>query len=141
MRKVILNKCFGGFDVSPQGYQLYAMKKGYSHLYKYKKSFDKLHDEYYRIDLFDDFILAYYFTKDLGETIKEISKSDWKLYHLYLGTDKREDPILIEVVEELGEEASGKFGKLVVVEIPDDLNYTIDEYDGIETLHEDVPTW
>lgn len=148
MKKVILNKCFGGFDVSPQGYQLYAIKKGYSHLYKYKINFDfnrlpyKLSDKYYqRIDLFDDSVLANYFTKDFGEVVINISKSDWDNYHLYLSEEHREDPILIEVVEELGEEASGKFGELVVVEIPDDLEYTIDNYDGIETLHEDVPVW
>ena len=102
----------------------------------------ELSDKYYqRIDLFDDSVLANYFTKDFGEVVINISKSDWDNYHLYLSEGHREDPILIEVVEELGEEASGKFGELVVVEIPDDLEYTIDNYDGIETLHEDVPVW
>ena len=46
-----------------------------------------------------------------------------------------------EIVEELGEEASGYAGTLKVVEIPDELangNYMIDEYDGIETLHAKV---
>ena len=48
---------------------------------------------------------------------------------------------MIEVVEELGEKASGRFGNLKVVEIPDDLEYVIDEYDGIETLHQKVKEW
>ena len=48
---------------------------------------------------------------------------------------------MVEVVEELGDKASGFYGKLKVVEIPDGLSYVIDDYDGIETLHEDVPIW
>ena len=35
MKKVILNKCYGGFDVSLKGYQLYAKKKGID-LFVYK---------------------------------------------------------------------------------------------------------
>jgi hypothetical protein len=30
---------------------------------------------------------------------------------------------------------------LVVVEIPDGLDYVIDDYDGFETLHERVEEW
>ena len=48
---------------------------------------------------------------------------------------------MIEVVEELGEKASGRYGHLVVVEIPDGMDYVIDDYDGIETLHENVKVW
>ena len=32
--KIILNKCYGGFDVSPAGHKLYAKKKGFE-LYPY----------------------------------------------------------------------------------------------------------
>jgi hypothetical protein len=151
MKKVILNKCFGSFDVSPQAYQLYAMKKGYSHLYKYKWAIDSwispwdIYSDnhlYELIDLFDNSI-GHYFTKYFGDKIykDEISKEDWDNYSLYLGNEHREDPILIEVVEELGDEASGRFGQLIVVQIPDDLDYVIDDYDGIETLHARTETW
>lgn len=153
MKKVILNKCFGGFDVSPQAYQLYAMKKGYSHLYKYIWDIPKKYNpfdtndindrSYILVDLFNNNICGFYFTKYFGDKIhySEISKEDWDNYYLYLGSEHREDPILIEVVEELGDEASGNCGKLVIVEIPDDLHYIIDDYDGIETLHEDIEVW
>lgn len=153
MKKVILNKCFGGFDVSPQAYQLYAMKKGYSHLYKYiwdiPKNYspfdtdDKNDRSYILVDLFNDNIFGFYFTKYFGDKIRysEISKEDWNKYHLSLNSNNREDPVLIEVVEELGDEASGALGELIIVEIPDDLNYVIDNYDGIETLHENVEVW
>ena len=75
-----------------------------------------------------------YFTKDFGNYVK-ISNEDYEKYHLYLREEKREDKTLIEVVEELGEEASGRFGNLKIVQIPDKAFYVIEEYDGIETLY------
>lgn len=143
MKKVILNKCFGGFDVSPKAYQLYAMYKGYSHLYKYLPTSYLNNATYKLVDLFDEHFVCFYVTKYFGKEISknDISKEDWEKHILYLGADNREDDILIKVVEELGDEASGKFGELIVVEIPDDLDYVIDDYDGIETLHARVETW
>lgn len=44
----------------------------------------------------------------------------------------REDPRLIECVEKLGTKANGGFASLTIVEIPDDVEYTIEEYVGIE---------
>lgn len=82
----------------------------------------------------------FYGEDTMGDYV-EISNEDYKKYSLYLDEEHREDTILIEVVEELGEKASGRFGKLKVVEIPEDLDYVIDEYDGIETLHEKVQEW
>ena len=58
-----------------------------------------------------------------------------------LHNEHREDPVLIEVVEELGERANSPFSKLVVVDIPDGMEYEIDEYDGLETLHQKVKKW
>lgn len=134
--KIILNKCYGGFDVSDKAYELYAKKKGIT-LYRY-------HEDYKNKKMIKDNsvnsnILIFYFTKDFGEII-EVDKIDWKT-NIYLNSEHRNDPTLIEVVEELGDKASGSFGKLVVVEIPDNMNYVIDDYDGIETLHENVKVW
>lgn len=61
---------------------------------------------------------------------------------LYAYDIERTNPILIKVVEELGtEKASGIYAELRVVEIPDDVNYYIDDYDGIETIHEEHRSW
>ena len=62
---------------------------------------------------------------------------------LYLDDKYREDELLIQIVEELGDKASGRFGDLKVVEIPDDVasDYMIDDYDGFETLHKRVQEW
>ncbi len=130
--KIILNKCYGGFGVSDKAYELYAEKKGIS-LYRY---WDDYKNEKMRKGCG---ILTYYFTKDYGDSVKK-NEIDWKT-NLYLNSGYRDDPILIEVVEELGEKASDSFSNLVVVEIPDGMDYVIDDYDGVETLHENVKVW
>lgn len=53
----------------------------------------------------------------------------------------RNDPLLVQVVEELGEAANGKYADLSVVDIPDDVDWYIDEYDGIESIHEKHRSW
>lgn len=141
MKKVILNKCYGGFDVSKEAYLLYAKKKGLN-LYIYEGEFIKNSKDFIYKKITDDnnSIFVNYFTKDFGD-ISKISNEEFEKYCLYLKDGHREDPILIEVVEELGEKASGRYGNLKIVEIPDDLDYVIDEYDGIETLHQKVQEW
>ena len=47
---------------------------------------------------------------------------------------KRNDPILVQVVEELGREAGKTFSNLVVVEIENGRWYKINEYDGYESI-------
>lgn len=52
----------------------------------------------------------------------------------------RSHPDLIAAIERDGSAAvSGKFAKLIIVEIPAGLDYQIDEYDGFESLHNCVP--
>jgi hypothetical protein len=45
----------------------------------------------------------------------------------------RHDPILLRVVEELGDAASCLYSKLVIAEFEGDL-YHLDDYDGIESI-------
>lgn len=53
----------------------------------------------------------------------------------------RSDPLLVQVVEEMGKGANGQSADLKVVEIPDDVSFTISDYDGYETIHETHRTW
>jgi hypothetical protein len=46
----------------------------------------------------------------------------------------RSDHILVQVVEELGEEANGMCARLEIEELPAGTLYRIDEYDGLETV-------
>lgn len=56
-------------------------------------------------------------------------------------SNARTDERLIKCVEELGAEANGDCAELKVVEIPDDVNWEIDEYDGMETIEEVPYSW
>jgi len=60
---------------------------------------------------------------------------------IYSGDISREDICLIEVIERLGYRADGRYSELKIVEIPDDVDYTIKEYDGIEWVAEVHRTW
>lgn len=53
----------------------------------------------------------------------------------------RSNPKLVECVEKLGKEASGRYANLKVVEIPDGVEYDIEEYDGLETVEEKHHSW
>ena len=64
---------------------------------------------------------------------------DGKVYDYEL---KRDDPQLVEVVEQLGKHSWGEYAKLRVVEIPDDnVAWLIHNYDGMEHVAEDHRTW
>ena len=54
---------------------------------------------------------------------------------------ERNDPVLVEVVEALGSYANGKFADLKVVEVPDDVKWIIEDYDGVEWVAETHRTW
>lgn len=53
----------------------------------------------------------------------------------------RNDPILVNIVEELGEDSWGSFAELKIVDIPDDVEWEIEEYDGTEWVAEVHRTW
>jgi len=53
----------------------------------------------------------------------------------------RRDRILVEAVETLGKAANGPHASLRVVEVPDLVAWEIDEYDGIESIHETHRVW
>jgi len=51
----------------------------------------------------------------------------------------RDCPVLVEIVERGA--ADGAYADLKVVEIPDDVNWYIEEYDGLEHVAERHRTW
>ena len=74
----------------------------------------------------------------LTEEIIDKYKDDW---NFYLPDVERNDSILVEVVEELGEEANGNSATLKIVEIPDDVEWIIEEDEGREWVSEKHRTW
>ena len=53
----------------------------------------------------------------------------------------RADPILVSIVEELGEDSWGAWSELSVVEIPDGVDWYVEEYDGKEWIAEVHRKW
>ena len=118
MQKIVINSAYGGFGLSHKAIMRYAELKGMKLYYK------------------DGYSVRHYSTEPI-EDIKNIK--DRKYFD---DSDiKRDDPVLVQVVEELGEEANGDFAYLKVVEIPDDVDWIIEEYDGCEQVAEKHRTW
>ena len=119
MTKIVINKCYGGFGLSTQGMAHYLTLKGIP--YETQAS-------------------RFSFCKD-----------DQDFYHAgYVGDDDhyicdrdipRDDPALIQTVEELDGLADSAFSNLVVVEIPDGVEWQVEEYDGKEWIAEKHRTW
>ena len=137
--KVVVNRCYGGFGLSDKAIEMVMHRKGLN-CFRYKQTKFKYSDgkeEYTRCEIIDDFGFTYYQTKDLGEKVDKLpNETFW-----YYGSLDRTDADLIAVVEKLGKEANGSCASLEVVEIPDDVNWEIDDYDGIETIHEVHRSW
>lgn len=57
------------------------------------------------------------------------------------GVIGRANPKLVKCVEELGEDASGLYATLKVVEIPDNIKWQIERYNGLEWVAEKHRTW
>ena len=55
--------------------------------------------------------------------------------------DYRNDPILVAMVEADAEGVSGDHAELGIIEIPDDVDWVIEDYDGIEWVAEVHRTW
>lgn len=54
---------------------------------------------------------------------------------------ERNDPNLVQVVQELGVAAETPYSELKIVEVPDDVKWHIHEYDGVEHVAEDHRIW
>lgn len=136
--KIVVNRCYGGFELSDKAIEMIMNRKGLD-CFRYENTkYVNGRDEYVRRKEFDrNSFFAFYQTKDLGERVDRLPKETaWVYYNL-----DRDDADLIAVVEELGEAADGRFAELEVVEIPDDVKWEIDDYDGIETIHEVHRSW
>lgn len=140
--KVVINSCFGGFGLSHKAIMKYAELNGFK-LYPY---LDDISIKIYgnKAVIGNDDLLHHY----SKTPIDQLERNKWGSYDhsddsYFSDRDiKRDDPILIQVIEELGSEvASGKYAKLTIIEIPDDVNWQIAEYDGFEHIAEKHRTW
>lgn len=138
--KIAVNKCYGGFGLSLLGQKRLAELEG-KEIFFYKQSkysFKNGKDEYIKINnLEDKSMFIYSMSKDLGEVTNELPNNCW----FNDRNIERNNPNLIKVIEELGNKASGDCANIKIVEIPDDVEWVIEEYDGSEWISEIHRTW
>ena len=149
--KVVINTCFGGFSLSKAAIARLAELQGRACY------FFKTHPKHYdRYVLDDDRETGFFTAFDIPNVDDVLGVKRWadmtdaeraaqnEFYHQHYLTDMSEDrtdPLLVQVVEELGARANGSCADLKVVEIPDGIEWEIDEYDGNERVEEKHRSW
>lgn len=145
--KVVINKCYGGFGISLEGCRWMAerghelAKKDVADYEEELRRFEHYKKHGILPDGSGDEGLRRFRTGIFDINIKYGKLPDFHCSHEY----ERHDPLLVACVEALGGEhrkgASGEYSELAVVEIPDGVEYQIEEYDGKEWIAERHQTW
>jgi hypothetical protein len=76
--------------------------------------------------------------ESLEDYRKRKNITDENFYHWDI---PRDCPDLVAMVEEGGTDVDGIYSELKVVDVPDDANWYIEEYDGMEHVAERHRTW
>ena len=139
--KLVINKCHGGFGLSHEAMLRYFEIKGITVYPEQSNDYWK-HWNYWTVKPENRIE-----TKE-GESFTSMSMDERIAYnHAYSEQNayerdiERDDPALVQTVEELGVKANGRHAELSVVQIPDDVEYSIEEYDGYEHVAELHRTW
>lgn len=152
--KIVINRCYGGFGLSPLAVKRLAELKG-KECYFFKVSLDRICESRYTpisLDAASSQMTWFAFSvKNPAEFLPEEKRgkdgtykdfnAEYDKIKLDCRPDDRADPLLVQVVEELGAAANGSCASLKVVEIPDGTDWEIDEYDGMESVHEKHRSW
>ena len=141
--KIVINRTYGGFSLSPLAIKEYLKLKG-KEAYFYDMQFQGKEAIYTKIDNFTGKeLFLNCFTKDFGSRFKDkdMTESEYEIYHFSGNDISRTDEDLIKIIEQLQEKANTICSKLKIVEIPDDVDWEIEEYDGLEWVSEKHRTW
>lgn len=134
MTKVVYNAKHGGFSLSKEAVQRYFDIKGQQVWIEDDKECPSLGlrtvwlvppDKRVKEKNGGDF-----YSMSMDERVaynRAYSEQTW-----YYDNVSRHDPVLVQVVEELGDKANGEYAKLRIVEVSGP--YRIDEYDGSESV-------
>lgn len=140
-QEIVINRCWGGFGLSVKAIKRYAELSGFK-IYVYKKK-DNKREEHIRVDTKEEeegtLRIFYYLKKDFGKEIGKLPNDD----NLWFSERdiKRDDEILVQVVKELGKKANGEYAELRIVKIPSNIDWDIDDYDGMEKVEEKHRVW
>lgn len=135
MTKIVYNACYGGFGLSHEAVMRYAELKGIKLYFERQYGYNN----YYLIPV-EEFNRLRSEEEAKPVSAKRYEKTN-AAYFSPSGIE-RTDPILVQVVEELGEKANGPYAKLRIEDIPAGTLYRIDEYDGYESVNtQDTYDW
>lgn len=138
-RKVVVNRCHGGFDLSHAGVLAYARHKGIT---IYPEHDGKPYGFWtYWLVPPEQRPPSQDNWHELTMDERRASNAAWDAATLTPIEIARDDPALVAAVEELGIEANGEHASLVVTAIPADVSWQIMEYDGLEWIAESHRTW
>jgi len=115
IRHVVINRCHGGFGISPAAQLLYLQRSMTEYTVEDRESRDE--------------------TERYGQLIR-VDGVPWDGRYI-----ARDDTVLVSVIRELGTKSYGQFAKLKIVEVPADVNWVIDDYDGQEWVAEVHRRW
>lgn len=144
--KVIINSCFGGFGISNDALVELMRIKG-KDVYFYEMVFDDSDKyTYAKTEATNKKLFVTAVCKDFGDVFapKSDEQSD-EFCECFIQTNDeiwRTDIDLINLLEEKGSEyVSGPYSRLKIVEIPDGIEWFVEEYDGSEWISEKHRTW
>jgi hypothetical protein len=132
--KVAINADYGGFGLSPKAIEKLAEKKG-KKCYFFESACVNEKITYKKVDGYPTGLFW------IASSTLDMDNFDYGKHNLAQRPEDRTDPDLIEVIEELGEEANGNFADLKIVKIPSNIKWQIMEYDGDEWIAEKHRTW
>lgn len=152
--KIVINKCFGGFGLSPHAVARIAELHGHPCYFFTQDIHAGISSPYIPATadaLEDNVFFSAFKVPNPNEVLSakvpkgmEETKAWNEVYNgIAISTRdyERHDPALVKVVEDMGNEASGQCAELAIVEIPDDIAYEIAEHDGYEHVAEKHRTW
>jgi len=113
--KVVINKCFGGFGLSDRAIHWLRGKRC-----EWAQAVVLIGEPW------PDGEVSDFFGEDQNRLPPDVPRTD---HHL------------VRVVEELGEAADGCHAHLKIVEVPEGVEWHIEEYDGVEWVAEAHRTW
>ena len=138
--KVVINRCFGGFGLSERAYER-LIELGVP-VRAYIEQKQNPETRLYEPESWNDGEVIFDRALTPEQDFSDEAHRRWfgRYWDSWL-CDQRTHPLLIQVVEELRVTASGNNANLAVVEIPDGIDYTIEDYDGSEHIAEVHNTW
>lgn len=116
--KVVINSDFGGFSLSDEAIRMYGDAK--------RLNLKMVKDTHY-----PEMNLTFFYIDGIEDNEHFFSEREIE----------RNDRDLVAIVEALKERADGKYASLKIVEIPEGVDWYIEEYDGSEWVAEKHRTW